>query len=133
MPKLDPAVATHWVIPGIGDDYTQEIGDFTITKEVMTVDMDYAFAFKGLPDDMCQASHFGYVISGALTVRNTDGTEEVFHAGDAYVLSPGHVPSVAAGTEFVSFTPTAEDKAQADVVMANMMRRAAEMGITIPS
>lgn len=38
----------------------------------------------------CQASHLGYVISGAMRVVTDDGTSVDFHAGDAMSISPGH-------------------------------------------
>ena len=46
---------------------------------------------SGLPDDSCQCPHWGYVLKGELTFRFAD-REEVFEAGDAFYLPPGHVP-----------------------------------------
>ena len=40
-----------------------------------------------------------------MTVRYSD-REEVVEPGDAFYLSPGHVPMAAAGSEFVQFSPT---------------------------
>lgn len=40
--------------------------------------------------DTCQAAHAGYVLSGHLTVRMNDGTEENFDPGDVMVVAPGH-------------------------------------------
>ena len=40
--------------------------------------------------DSCQLSHVGYVISGALTVRLDDGTEQTIRAGESYTIPPGH-------------------------------------------
>jgi hypothetical protein len=61
-----------------------------------------------------------------------DGTEEVFEGGDAYVLKPGHTASVAAGAEFVTFTPIEQAKATKPIVQANMMKYPAEHGIEVP-
>ena len=33
-------------------------------------------AVQGLPDDLCQCPHWGYVTAGSITVRYADGTEE---------------------------------------------------------
>ncbi len=93
--------------------------------------MDWAFAYKGLPDDMCPNHHVAYVLKGKLTLTMADGTEEVFEAGDACVLTPGHVPAVTAGTEFVTFTRTEEAKATEGVVQGNMMKYIAEQGIEV--
>lgn len=47
-------------------------------------DMDQAPFFKGAPEDLCQANHLGYVITGKFGVRRGDGVEEIFEAGDAF-------------------------------------------------
>lgn len=134
MPKCSMATAANrWSVPGYFDAAMQELDGYSVEIErYSAVDMDFAFAYKGLPNDQCQASHMGYVLKGSLTVRMADGTEEVFEAGDAYVIKPGHVPAIAAGSEFVSFTPiTEESKAANEVVQANMMKYAQEHGIEV--
>ena len=40
--------------------------------------------------DSCQSHHTGYMVSGRLTVRMEDGTEESFSAGDVMSVLPGH-------------------------------------------
>ncbi|GLP78139.1 hypothetical protein TUM20983_52490 [Mycobacterium antarcticum] len=40
--------------------------------------------------DLCQLPHVAVVVSGALGVQMTDGSEEVFAAGDVMLLPPGH-------------------------------------------
>jgi len=60
---------------------------------------------KGLPGDSCQCPHWGYLFSGRITVTYADH-EEVYEAGDAFYMTPGHVPAAAAGSEFVQFSPT---------------------------
>jgi quercetin dioxygenase-like cupin family protein len=40
--------------------------------------------------DSCRAAHAGYVMSGHLTVRMDDGTEENFDPGDVMIVHPGH-------------------------------------------
>jgi hypothetical protein len=40
--------------------------------------------------DSCQVSHVGYVVSGSITVRMTDGTQKTFEAGTSYTIPPGH-------------------------------------------
>ncbi len=94
--------------------------------------MDQAPFFKGAPNDQCQASRVGYVLQGKVGVRSGDGVEEIFEAGDAFVIEPGHTPIVFAGGEYVAFTPIEEAKQQAEVMMPNMMTFAAEHGIELP-
>jgi quercetin dioxygenase-like cupin family protein len=40
--------------------------------------------------DLCELPHVAVVTSGALGVQMTDGSEEVFSAGDVMLLPPGH-------------------------------------------
>ena len=76
------------------------VGDYTVVFESYRLDADGTPVFRGLPDDRCQSPHWGYVISGALTLRCA-GHEETYEAGDA---PPGHVPLVTEGTEVVEFS-----------------------------
>ena len=69
---------------------------------------------------------------GEVRCSERRGVEEIFEAGDAYIIEPGHTPIVFAGGEFVSFTPTEEAKQESAVVMPNMMKFAAEQGIELP-
>ncbi len=134
MPKISmTTAANHWKIPGFFEASMQELEGYSVEIESYSTDMDYAFAYKGLPNDQCQASHLGYVLKGRITIRMADGTEEVFEAGDAYVIKPGHLPAITAGTEFVTFTPITEEyRAANQVVQANMMKYAQEQGIPLP-
>ena len=38
----------------------------------------------------CQASHFGFMLSGRMTVKMDDGTEITYEPGDVAVIPPGH-------------------------------------------
>ncbi len=40
--------------------------------------------------DSCQVAHAGFVLSGHITIRMNDGTEENFDPGDVMVVRPGH-------------------------------------------
>ena len=134
MPKVSKATASsHMLVPGYTDSYEQEVGDWTVTIERELTDMDMAPFFKGAPGDQCQATHMGYVLTGKFGVRRADGVEEVFEAGDAFVIEPGHTPVVFAGSEYVAFTPTEEAKQQAAVMMPNVVKYAEEHGIELPA
>ena len=134
MPKVSKAAApSHQVFPGYVDAYEGEIGDWTVTIESNFADMDLAPFFKGAPNDQCQANHMGYVLTGKFGVRRGDGVEEIFEAGDAFIIEPGHTPIHFAGAEYVSFTPTDEAKQEAAVVMPNVMKYAKEHGIELPA
>jgi hypothetical protein len=94
-------------------------GGYTVAFERYSADADLAPFFKGLPDDKCQAEHWGYVMSGKVTFKTADG-EETFEAGDAYYVAPGHTPVLYAGTEVVEFSPTEELQQTMEVVERNM-------------
>ena len=87
--------------------------------EKYSEDADLGPFFKGLPDDQCQAAHWGYVIKGKLTFKSASG-DETFEAGDAYYAPPGHTPVLYAGTEVVEFSPTKELQDTLAVVAENM-------------
>ena len=38
---------------------------------------DFTPVLKGLPDDLCQCPHWGYVLKGTLHLRYKDGREEI--------------------------------------------------------
>ena len=82
-------------------------------------DIDATPLLKGLPGDSCQCPHWGYVLEGRLTFRFAD-REEVFEAGDAFYLPPGHVPMASAGTEYLQFSPSEDLRAVAEAMARNM-------------
>jgi len=66
-------------------------------------DIDATPLMKGLPGERCQCPHWGYVFKGKMTARYAD-RDEVFEAGDAFYIPPGHVPvQNEPGTEFLWF------------------------------
>ncbi len=97
------------------------------TTEFVTIKQSHSLApmLKGLPGDSCQCPHWGYLLAGRLTVSYTDH-EETYQAGDAYYMSPGHVPAAEAGTEFVQFSPADELATTLAAIKAN----AAAMHVT---
>ena len=104
---------------GYEGHFTQ-IDDMTVAFERYSADADLAGLFTGLPDDRCQAAHYGYVISGKVAFRYADGSVDEVTAGEAYVATPGHTPVLFAGTEVVEFTNTEALNQTMAAVMANM-------------
>jgi Cupin domain len=106
MPHASRATASQTVeVEGYEGHIENLEGGYTVAFERYTADADLAPFFVGLPDDQCQAEHWGYVIAGRLTFK-TDAGEETFGAGDAYYVPPGHTPVHYAGAEIVEFSPT---------------------------
>jgi hypothetical protein len=120
MPKASKATASETVeVEGYEGHIENFDGGYTVAFENYTEDTDLTPFFKGLPDDQCQAAHWGYVISGRLTYK-TPGGDETFETGDAYYVPPGHTPVLYAGTEVVEFSPTTELQQTLEVVTKNM-------------
>ena len=51
--------------------------------------------------DACQLSHVGHALSGRLTVRLKDGTQQTISPGDSYTIPPGHDAWVEGNERFV--------------------------------
>ena len=94
-------------IEGGGVEFrTYEIGgDMTVAFIKAPAGMDLLPLLVGLPDDLCQCPHWGYVLSGRLGLTTRDG-EEVYKAGQAFYWSPGHAPKALEDSDYVEFSPT---------------------------
>jgi hypothetical protein len=120
MPKASKSSASETVeLEGYEGHIEHFAGGYTVAFERYSEDADLAPFFAGLPNDQCQAAHWGYVIQGKVTFVSADG-EETFVAGDAYYVAPGHTPKLFAGTEVVEFSPTRELQDTLEVVEQNM-------------
>jgi hypothetical protein len=120
MPKASKETASENVeLEGYEGHIENLDGGYTVAFETYTADTDLTPFFEGLPDDRCQAPHWGYVVKGKLTFVTADG-EETFETGDAYYVGPGHGTKLYAGTEVVEFSPTDELQRTLEVVEKNM-------------
>jgi hypothetical protein len=120
MPKASKQTASEHVELGPYEGHIERLeGGTTVAFETFSEDVDAAPLYRGLPDDRCQSPHWGYVIRGRIAFR-FDGREEVYEAGDAYYVPPGHTPVVYAGVEVVEFSPTEELDRTMAVVSANV-------------
>lgn len=70
--------------------------------------VDFTPALKGLPDDLCPAAHWGYVLEGSVNFRSKDGTEEKVSAGEVFCLSAGHTAWTTEAVKFFEVSPAAE-------------------------
>ena len=92
------------VVPG----YTSRMADwggFTVAFEKAHAGQDASAMVKGLPDDRCQAPHWGYLFSGRMTVDYGDRLETI-EGGQAYYIAPGHLLTFQTDCEALEFTPT---------------------------
>jgi hypothetical protein len=99
---------------------SDEVDGYRIGFATFHQDVDATPLMKGLPGDMCQCPHWGYVTSGRVTFRFADH-DEVYEAGDAFYTAPGHIPvSHEPGTEILMFSPADELHKTEAVMMKNM-------------
>ncbi len=103
---------------GVGEARKVESGDFTVEFGRLDGAIDLTPLFRGLPDDMCQCRHLGYVIRGQFIFNTKDGPVEVA-AGEAFDISPGHIPLPQPGCEWVLFTATAEQRKTDEAIRRN--------------
>jgi hypothetical protein len=115
MPKVSKESAEHVDQHGPVEDRHEDIDGYTVNFVSFGQAIDGTPLMKGLPGDSCPCPHWGYVLKGKLTYRFADRVE-VFEAGDAFYVPPGHVPLVEAGSELVQFSPS-EQLAEVDAVM----------------
>ena len=80
-------------------------GDQSVAFVRLPAGANLAPALKGLPQDLCQCPHWGYMISGRLRMHTASGAE-TYEAGDAFYWAPGHAPEALEDAEFVDFSPT---------------------------
>ena len=90
-----------------------------ISFATLPAGLDCAPLFKGLPDDLCQSPHWGYVLKGRIRVKYAD-REEIINTGDVYYLPPGHVPVIEEDSELVEFSPKDEYQKTMEVAMRNI-------------
>jgi hypothetical protein len=86
---------------------TSEAGEMTVAFMHLHKGADFGPALVGLPDDLCQCPHWGYMLKGRLKM-NTTGGEEIYEAGQAFYWPPGHAPVALEDCEYVEFSPTQE-------------------------
>ena len=82
-----------------------ETGDLTTARVRLAKGHDARPLFKGLPGDLCQCPHWGYVITGTLRVWTADGST-LYRAGQAFYWPPGHAPEALEDSDFLEISPT---------------------------
>jgi hypothetical protein len=83
----------------------QTVGDMSVAFVSARKGIDLRPALKGLPQDLCQCPHWGYMISGSLRMHTADGHQD-YTAGEAFYWAPGHAPEILEDAEYVDFSPT---------------------------
>ena len=84
-----------------------DAGELTVALVRLEAGHDARPLFKGLPGDLCQCPHWGYIITGALRVW-TAGGSDLYRTGQAFYWPPGHAPEALEDTEFLEISPTSD-------------------------
>ena len=106
MPKISKDTAPDIEDFGPAMDRGGQLDEYTVDFVTIRESHSLAALLKGLPGDSCQCPHWGYMLAGKITVSYPDH-EEVYQAGDAFYMPPGHVPAAETGSEFIQFSPNA--------------------------
>jgi hypothetical protein len=92
------------IVPGYSSRMA-DWGGMTVAFEKAHAGQDASSMVKGLPDDRCQAPHWGYLFSGRMTVDYGD-RQETIDGGRAYYIAPGHLITFHTDCDALEFTPT---------------------------
>ena len=107
---------------GLAVQGTSHLDGYTVQFVTIRETHSLKDMLAGLPGSHCRCPHWGYMLSGRMTVDYDDEQEE-YGAGDAFYMSPGHVPTAEAGSEFVIFSPKDELAATEAAIQAWMQRQ----------
>ena len=100
--------ALPMTIEGGGIEFrTDDFGEQTVAWVRLPQGADLRPGLAGLPGDLCQCPHWGYMLEGRLLMRTADG-ESTYEAGEAFYWAPGHAPSALEDCAYVDFSPTKE-------------------------
>ncbi|MEW6473782.1 MAG: hypothetical protein AB1679_16140 [Actinomycetota bacterium] len=81
------------------------VGELSVSFIRLAKGTDLGPALVGLPGDLCQCPHWGYMLEGRLKMRTADG-DQIYSAGDAFYWGPGHAPEALEDCSYVDFSPT---------------------------
>jgi hypothetical protein len=124
MPAISRENAPDHVDYGMAEDHLVHVDDWTICFTDIKQDSDLGpILAAALPEGHCTCPHWGYVLSGTVTVAYPDRTE-VLNEGDAFYMPPGHAPSATAGSRFVMFSPTVQLQATEAAIGAFLQQQA---------
>ena len=104
---------------GVAVDRTAHLDDLTVNFVSIRETHSLKDALAGLPNGQCHCPHWGYMLSGSMTCDFGD-RQETYGPGDAFYMTPGHVPTADAGSEFVMFSPKDELAATESAIQAHL-------------
>ncbi len=99
-----------------GDDW----GELRVRHIELPAGVDFTPLFEGLPGDLCQCPHWGYVLEGSITLRYEDGSQEVTRAGELYYWPGGHTGWTDEGVSFIEISPATQVREVMEHLAAKM-------------
>lgn len=114
--KINLPGATARQLPDFGD--ATGYGKIGAEYFSLATGTDISPLLQGLHDNLCQAPHWGYMISGTVTVTYKDGNSESISGGELFYWPPGHTVSVDQDAEIVLFSPQHEHGQVMDHILA---------------
>lgn len=83
---------------------TASAGDMMVTFVRLPQGADLRPALQGLPGDMCDSPHWGYMLKGRVRMHTPDGQED-YQVGEVFYWAPPHAPEALEDSEYVDFSP----------------------------
>ena len=117
--KIDIPGATARQLP----DFGEAVGPLGAEYFSLGAGTDIAPLLEGLEHDLCQSTHWGYMIEGALVVSYGDGSSDRCTTGDLFHWPAGHSVRVETDAEVILFSPQVEHGA----VLDHMLEKLAAM------
>ena len=100
--------------------------DMMCARHTIAGGTDFTNMLKGLPDDLCGVTHWGYCFKGRMKMIYKDGTTEIVGPGDIFCMPAPHNCIVLEDTDFIQFSTAAEMHGQgklAGEIAAKMMKK----------
>ena len=118
MPSASPDdLPLTEIVPGYSSRMA-EWGGMMVAFEQAHAGQDASSMVKGLPNDRCQAPHWGYLFSGRMIVDYGDRRETI-EGGQAYYVAPGHKLTFETDCEALELTPGDEFERTMEAVRRN--------------
>jgi hypothetical protein len=107
MPAISRDEATVEISDGGAELRTAPAGALTVGFVRAPKGTDFRPLLQGLPGDLCQCPHWGYMVKGRVRMHTADGADD-YEAGQVFYWPPGHAPEVLEDAEYIDFSPPEE-------------------------
>lgn len=115
--KVSAPGAEARLLPDFGTTAPGSIGAEYFT---MAAGTDLAPLLEGLPGDMCDAAHWGYMIDGTVVLTFADGSTETCRGGDVFHWPAHHSLRVEDDAEIILFSELTQHAAVMDHINSKL-------------